>query len=643
MPVYRLNFTEELRGGCCGPLLSLPQISDKNFTAECVREHNEAHSAVSPSSSKMLYMGQIQSALIMGGQVLRFKHFLQKFSFFLFLMFAVWFMYYSSNFPDHITCKPTELKKKFQTTKAPVLHNITLKDHTELPTPLSVCSFHSVLPEDVSELEFLKESIAWPETPSLPSNFSLNDTSDPAHSTFTIIPKDGGGSWHVGDQLKVLIKIADFHSRPKKSGGDVLLARLHSPTLHAGVAGQVVDHLNGSYTAVFSLLWEGSAQVEVTLVHPSEAVTVLQQITQEQPARISFKSIFGSGSVTETATCNVCLKSPPEQLCNFTDIRTGEPWFCYKPKKLKCEDRLDHSFEGFSQNLKPMEDKLFQREVNMKVFLQASGPSNITIFPKLKDLKETVFRNTSGGSDMTQPSGYYYQGTWQALESTTVHQFTNSSAISQCLKGKVLHLYGDSTIRQWFEYLLTSTEDLKKFDLKTAKQTGPFIALDYTKNTMVTFNCHAPPIRFGNLPVSLQHYVANELDNVVGGTDTAIVIGVWSHFSTFPVEVYIRRLLSIRKAVLRLLNRAPGTVIIIRTPNPKALTLYETLTNSDWFSLQQYKLLRIIFKGVNVKIVDAWEMTVAHHLPHNLHPQPPIIMNMVNVVLSHICGSEGKI
>ncbi|XP_038155690.1 NXPE family member 3-like [Cyprinodon tularosa] len=584
------EFYRELRGGCCGPWLSLPQISDKNFTAECVREHNEAHSAVSPSSSEMLYMS----------------------------------------------------KKKFQATEAPVLNTITFKDRTELPMPTSVCSFHSVLPEDVTELEFLKESIAWPETPSLPSDFSLNDTSDPVHSTFTIIPKDGGGSWHVGDQLKVLIKIADFHSRPKKSGGDVLLARIHNPTLHAGVAGQVVDHLNGSYTAVFSLLWEGSAQVEVTLVHPSEAVTVLQQITQEQPARISFKSIFRSGSVTETATCNVCLKSPPEQLCNFTDIRTGEPWFCYKPKKLKCEDRLDHSFEGFSQNLKPMEDKLFQRGVNMKVFLRASGPSNITIFPKPKDLKETTFRNTSGESVRTQPSGYYYQGTWQALESTTVHQFTNSS-ISQCLKGKVLHLYGDSTIRQWFEYLLTSTEDLKKFDLKTAKQTGPFIALDYTKNTMVTFNCHAPPIRFGNLPVSLQHYVANELDNVVGGTDTAIVIGVWSHFSTFPVEVYIRRLLSIRKAVLRLLNRAPGTAIIIRTPNPKALTLYETLTNSDWFSLQQNKLLRIIFKGVNVKIVDAWEMTLAHHLPHNLHPQPPIIMNMVNVVLSHICRSEGKI
>ncbi|XP_014879918.1 NXPE family member 3-like [Poecilia latipinna] len=278
----------------------------------------------------------------------------------------------------------------------------------------------------------------------------------------------------------------------------------------------------------------------------------------------------------------------------------------------------------------------------MKVFIRASGSSNITILPKLKVLNETVPTNTSGGSVNAQPAGYYYQGIWRALDGTTVHQLTNNSAISQCLSGKVLHLYGDSTIRQWFEYLISAAPDLKKFDLKSRTQTGPFMALNYAKNILVTFRCHAPPIRFGNLPVSQARYIANELDGLVGGENTAIVIGVWSHFSTFPVEVYIRRLLSIRRAVERLLTRAPGTLVIIRTANPKALSLYETLTNSDWFSIQRDKILRTIFKGVNVRFVDAWEMTLAHYLPHNLHPQRPIISNMLNVVLSHICSPAGN-
>ncbi|MEQ2189986.1 hypothetical protein GOODEAATRI_030904, partial [Goodea atripinnis] len=128
--------------------------------------------------------------------------------------------------------------------------------------PPTVCSFHYVSPEDTLDFKVLKESIAWPETPSLPSTFSLTDTSDPAHSTFTILPRNGGGSWQVGDQLEVLIKIYDFQGRPKKSGGDVLYARLHNRALFAGVVGKVFDHCNGSYTALFSLLWEGSAEVQ---------------------------------------------------------------------------------------------------------------------------------------------------------------------------------------------------------------------------------------------------------------------------------------------------------------------------------------------------------------------------------------------
>lgn len=261
----------------------------------------------------------------------------------------------------------------------------------------------------------------------------------------------------------------------------------------------------------------------------------------------------------------------------------------------------------------------------------------------------------------TPPSGYYYKGAWQALDGTRVHQF-NSRSISQCLKGKAVHIFGDSTVRQWYEYLTNSLpgiseqdfsvvktgsccsltccvffEDLKEFDLQTSKQSGPLMALDYVNKISVTFRSHGPPIRYASTSVSQLHYVANELDSVLGGTNTVVVIGVWSHFSTFPVEVYVRRLLNIRKAVARLLSRAPGTTVVIRTANPKEMTLYESLTNSDWFSLQRDKVLREIFRGMNVRLVDAWEMILAHHLPHKLHPDSDILKNMVDVLLSFVC------
>ncbi|TWW54138.1 NXPE family member 3 [Takifugu flavidus] len=48
-----------------------------------------------------------------------------------------------------------------------------------------------------------------------------------------------------------------------------------------------------------------------------------------------------------------------------------------------------------------------------------------------------------------------------------------------CLKGKMIHRYGDSTIRQWYEYLVATVPDLKDFNLHSRTQVGPFMALDY--------------------------------------------------------------------------------------------------------------------------------------------------------------------
>uniref|UniRef100_A0A3B5M9Y4 NXPE C-terminal domain-containing protein n=1 Tax=Xiphophorus couchianus TaxID=32473 RepID=A0A3B5M9Y4_9TELE len=505
----------------------------------------------------------------------------------------------------HINCKTFSFQNK-------VSRTATAKPSAQ---PVSTCSFDSLSPEELLVFDSLKDVIFWPETPSLKSDSSLNDTSDPRRSSFTILPRSGGGSWRVGDQLQVSIRIRDFHGRPKKSGGDVLLARLHNSTFHAGVAGHVVDHRNGSYSAFFSLLWEG----QVVLVHPSEAVTVLQKLTEEQPDRIYFNSLFWSGSVSETTTCNVCLTGTQQNICDYSDLRTGEPWFCYKPHKLDCDARISHARGGFRQNLNGTERRFKYPEINIQTQIR-------------KKLKTSHNRKTF----KTRPSGYYYKGAWQALDGTRVHQF-NSNAISQCLKGKAVLFYGDSTVRQWYEYLTNSLPDLKEFDLQTSKQSGPLMALDYVNKILVTFRSHGPPIRFASSSVSQLQYVANELDRVIGGSNTVVVIGVWSHFSTFPVEVYVRRLLNIRKAVARLLNRAPGTTVVVRTANPKEMTLYESLTNSDWFSLQRDKILREIFRGTKVQLVDAWEMILAHHLPHKLHPDSDILKNMVDVLLSFAC------
>ncbi|KAM9823796.1 NXPE family member 3-like [Neosynchiropus ocellatus] len=489
------------------------------------------------------------------------------------------------------------------------------------------CRFPPLFPEDASEERHLLELVAWPKTP--PLNTTLSESSSPKRSVFTIIP--GQDKWHVGDQLQVRIQIKDNLNMMKKSGGDVIVARLHNQDLGAGVSGQVVDHLNGSYSASFPLLWTGVATVEVILVHPSEAVSVLRRLNAEEPDRVNFVSVFQLGNISESVICNLCFRPSKEPLCNFTDILTGEPWFCAKPKELSCDSRINHAMGHFDLMLKAEEKKLFQSGTNMKVKIGSSGPTSIKVLPK-PDSGEPQLQKPE-----PRPSGYYYMGEWRALGGAAVQNFPGPAAISRCLHGKTLHMYGDSTVRQFYEYLVTTLPDLNDFDLHNNKMTGPFVAYDSTHNIQVKYRPHGVPIRIKPIATTELRYIATDLDTITGGPDTAVILGIWAHFGTFPIEIYLHRLQNIRRSVIRMLKRSPDTVVIIRTANPKELEISRAVLNSDWYSLQRDKILRAIFKDVKVNWLDAWDMVLAHHHPHMLHPPPPIIKNMINVILSYIC------
>ncbi|XP_059896348.1 NXPE family member 3-like [Gadus macrocephalus] len=517
----------------------------------------------------------------------------------------------------------------------PPYHNDTFCSHLGL----------ELTPDEALEDRYLLNAIAWPKLPARPAPAPLRQTSDPVHSLFAILPSKGRREWHVGDQLEALVQMHDFQGRPKRYGGDFLVARLHSPELGAGVAGRVVDHLNGFYSALFPLLWQGTVEVVITMVHSSEAVAVLQRLQEQRPDRVFFKSLFRSGFLSETTLCNMCLppNQPQEPLCNYTDLHTGEPWYCLKPKMLSCDTRINHAKGGYQKHLiTNKEALLFQSGVNIKVVIHASGPDRINVLPKKIDEPELENVSIKPEPVKCTPSGYYYRGSWRSFGGTTSRQFNDSSSITQCLTGKVIHMYGDSTVRQWFEYLNAFVPEIKEFNLHSPKNVGPFMAVDSKHNILLKYRCHGPPIRFSTVSTSELRYVANELDGLPGGPDTVVVLSIWAHFSTFPVEVYIRRMRHIRRALVRLLDRSPGTLVVIRSANLQALDQEVSLYNSDWFSLQRDRVLRPMFMGLGVVFVDAWEMTLAHNLPHQLHPPPAIIKNMMDLILSHVCPTQKK-
>uniref|UniRef100_A0A674JW29 Neurexophilin and PC-esterase domain family member 3 n=1 Tax=Terrapene triunguis TaxID=2587831 RepID=A0A674JW29_9SAUR len=483
-----------------------------------------------------------------------------------------------------------------------------------------------------AEEESLFAAIQWPNPPV--GKIPFVRSTDPAHSNFVIV--NSNVRFKVGDQLEVRVHMKDFQGKPKQYGGDYIQARIHSPLLKAGATGRVVDDQNGFYKVFFTLLWPGEVRVSMSLVHPSEGIQVLQRLREERPDRVYFKSLFRSGSTSETTVCNVCLPGDLP-VCNFTDLYTGEPWFCYKPRKLSCASRINHAKGGYQKDLlTPSESLFFQTDVNIKVPILPSGPDSVTV--ELLGFTESANLDRSQGPAVF-PLGYYYQDKWRP-RTRWIRHFNKTADISECLQGKVVHFFGDSTIRQWFEYLTTFVPDLVEFNLGSPKNVGPFMSVDLKHNVLLKFRCHGPPIRFTTVFSSELHYIANELNGIVGGRNTVIAITIWSHFSTFPVEVYIRRLRNIRRSIILLLDRSPKTLVVIRTANVQELGPEVSLFNSDWYSLQLDTIMRKMFSGIAVFFVDAWEMSLAHYLPHNLHPQDVIIKNQIDAFLSFVCPSE---
>ncbi|XP_038658205.1 NXPE family member 3-like [Scyliorhinus canicula] len=506
------------------------------------------------------------------------------------------------------------------------------KEWTPWTDKLLQCGYqnHSFTPEERSEGTSIMKMIEWPKPPN--PSVPFVKSSDPAHVRFVIL--NSTKTFYVGDQLQVMLQMKDFEGHPKKYGGDYLQGRIHTPALKAGSAGTVIDNQNGFYYLNFNLSWPGKVEVSVSLVHPSEGIQALERLRKERPARVYFQSTFASGATNETTVCNLCLPRT-KPLCNFTDPRTGEPWFCYKPKKLPCSARINHALGGYQQKLLREEDKcFFQSNRNIKEPIILSGPGYVIVKPSPRAGKH--LGKCVPGKPLLSPSGFYYQDRWMST-SCDIWHFNTPASVTDCLRGKGIYIFGDSTIRQWYEYLAGFLPGLRKLNTTNDIKLGPFLSVDQTNKIKMEYYAHGNPIRSSPIASQDLPFIANKLDEIKGGRSTVIAFTIWCHFNTFPVEPYIRRLQNIRRSILRLLDRSPDTLVVIKTANVQALRREVSLYNSDWYSYQLDLVMRKMFEGINVAFVDAWEMTIAHYLPHNLHPKRVIIKNEVDVFLSYVC------
>ena len=232
-------------------------------------------------------------------------------------------------------------------------------------------------------------------------------------------------------------------------------------------------------------------------------------------------------------------------------------------------------------------------------------------------------------------AGFYYKDMWISKVCSARHFHLTDTL--KCLRNRSLYFYGDSTIRQWFEYLVTHLgNSMKEERTKAAAKIGPRRGRDTVNNITLFYRHHEYPIRNSWTNVSDIKFTVNEVDALPGGKDTIVVFTLWAHFTPTNLTYYQSRLENIKAAISRLVQRGDGvSPVFFKSANTRGDT---SVDYSDWYAYELDQTMRAIFTGVPyVTIIDVWDMTVSHRSGYRIHPKSEVIREEVKMFLNFIC------
>ncbi|XP_072015590.1 NXPE family member 3-like [Amphiura filiformis] len=439
----------------------------------------------------------------------------------------------------------------------------------------------------------------------IPVNISLDFPTSPQLSYYFV---KYNKPYNLCDILEVSIVAKNTKNESKLYGGDFFFAWIHSDALLASAAAdEIIDHFNGTYTAKFRLHWTGQVKITAHLVHSAEAVDVMKRIRHYFPARVTYGGEFYAGKNTTSVKtpCHITtdMYINPEKkfanmtFCNFTDERTGFPWFCVKPNKLSCDTYFKHTSTWDNEYIG---DLISENEIRL-----ITGPAVVTsrawpidvMSSNNATISKCVVNNIQPcvlGTTVVRPddsvAGFYYKDVWHSLVCHN-REFTPPE-IRKCLKNKVypshgkyvvcqsdnvrlpeitkclqnhtLYFLGDSTIRQWYEHF---ARFILKGSVVERVQSRNYMAIDEKHDILLKFHWHGYPVKIRPNTVKDFKYIPNRIDEIESENRVVVLITIWGHFSGTNLNYYRNRLHKIRDSIQRLKSRNPSARVLIKSAN----------------------------------------------------------------------------
>ncbi|XP_043929144.1 NXPE family member 4-like isoform X2 [Protopterus annectens] len=459
---------------------------------------------------------------------------------------------------------------------------------------------------------------------------SFNSSTKARNSRYYIL--DSSANFSTGDILRVFVETFNQLGQKQTYGGDFLIARAFNTDLQAGVKGSVLDMNDGSYLVTFPLFWQGNTRISIRLYHSAQAAAVIRKLRENYPHRMAYRGIFISQGQRETSDCYFEARHPGP-ICDFSDLNSGVQWICGKPPSLSC-DYFRHMENYLNEsNILSKDEEMLLESSNILTEVTPGGAASV--FVHKQDLKSTFGQCHIQSLKPNSFSGFFLNNRWIPSH-CQIQYFDSPDKTVQCLKGKKVFLIGDSTTRQWWEYLLHHIPSLKAVDVGRHEWYSEHLAIDVANDIVVQWKTHGMPWQTGGEIVFFDlHPAVNQINTIFGGPDVVLVFTFGPHFSPFPLRRYIRALIKVRTALQKLLIRNPETIVILKNTNTRKV-YSDILHRSDLLSSDMNKAFSMVFKGMKVGFVDAWDMTVAYD-SWDIHPSSGVVKNEIDLFLSYVC------
>ncbi|ESO90372.1 hypothetical protein LOTGIDRAFT_164299 [Lottia gigantea] len=237
------------------------------------------------------------------------------------------------------------------------------------------------------------------------------------------------------------------------------------------------------------------------------------------------------------------------------------------------------------------------------------------------------------------PTGYINGSHWVSL---ICNNTLNIASLRSCLNNTNLIMSGDSTTRQYYQYLTSKiVPDCKQITKKwtTPKWHEPAKCESKTRNLTILWNPHELPFvnakREGQI-TNLKSTV-EIVNGIKSGENVVFVIHYYCHLIRNHYTIFINQLRILKESVKKVLLRNKQVKILIKSPY--AFDVQDCKTQiSDLHAKIYVEIIKRELREFQDSIVymNIWEMSVAME-QIGIHPKENVLWEHIQMMFGYIC------